>query len=185
MLLSILICHLTNRKLLLERLMKCLQPQVDQANENGSVVEVLIESDSGQLCTGEKRNRLLGRSCSTWSAAIDDDDLVVPNYLELILGALRSEPDCVSLNGLLFRDGHPTRKFCHSIKNGPEWREEQGGLRRYLRPPNHINTVRTELARSAGFPSKTIGEDRCFSERLFPLLKTEVWVEEVLYHYFA
>ncbi len=192
MLLSILICHLTNRKALLERLMKCLMPQVDKANARssfsplpGRAVQILVESDSGELSTGAKRNKLLDRCKSTWCAAIDDDDTVPNNYVDLILKALEKNPDCVSLNGLMYCEGRLPRKFYHSIKNGPEWREEKDGLRRYLRSPNHINTIRTDLAREVGFMNQTIGEDHCFSKRIFPLLKTEVDIEEVLYHYWV
>lgn len=185
MLLSILICNLTHRKALLKRLMDCLQPQVDKANENGVVVEVLIETDAGQLTTGEKRNKLLARCSGLWCAGVDDDDEINPRYVELILNALKSDPDCVSLEGEMDRAGHSNRRFSHSLKHGPVWREELSGQRRYLRPPNHISTVRTTLAREAGFPLETIGEDRKFSERLFPLLKVEVEIPEILYYYHA
>lgn len=180
MLLSILICHLTNRKLLLERLMKCLQPQVDKVNENGAVVEVLIEEDQGQKTTGEKRNVLLDRATGQYTCYVDDDDTVSPQYCDLILKALEEKPDCVSLKGLLFRLGHTPRNFSHSIKHGIEWREEKFI---YLRPPNHLNTVRRELALQVKFPLIVIGEDKDYSTRLFPLLKTETEVVPELYYY--
>lgn len=177
MILSILICHLKERKELLERLMKCLEPQII-----GKPVEVLIDDADKSVTTGEKRNRLLARATGRWSAAVDDDDLVSESYCEKILKALETEPDCTSLNGILYRNKMATRYFYHSIKNGPVWREKTpGGL--YLRPPNHISPVRTELARQAGFPNKTSGEDADFSKCLFPLLKTEVDIPEPIYYY--
>ncbi len=185
MLLSILICHLTNRKALLERLMKCLQPQVDKANANGAIVEVLVEADNGKISTGEKRNRLLARASGTHCCFQDDDDEINPCFVELVLEALKSNPDCVSLEGEMDRMGHPKRRFSHSLKHGADWREEMSGQRRYLRPPNHINTVRTVLAREAGFPNKVVAEDLEYSKRLFPLLKTESVIDEILYYYHA
>lgn len=75
MILSILICHLKERKELLERLMKCLEPQII-----GKPVEVLIDDADKSVTTGEKRNRLLARATGRWSAAVDDDDLVSESY---------------------------------------------------------------------------------------------------------
>ncbi len=191
-LLSILICHLSHRGLLLKRLMDCLQPQVDRANRANSfspipkrVVEVLIETDSGEASTGEKRNRLLERSAAKFIAFSDDDDVLSDRYVELILKALESDTDCVSLEGIMYRDNFKPRRFSHSIRHGPEWREEHTGERRYLRPPNHINVVRRDLALQAGFDEITVGEDRLYSQRLFPLLKVESEISDILYYYYA
>ncbi len=191
MLLSILICHLTNRGLLLKRLMDCLQPQVDRANARESlspipdpVVEILVEADSGQRSTGEKRNALLARARSEYACYVDDDDVVSDRFVDLILKALESKPDCVSLEGIMYRDGFSPRRFSHSLRNGPEWRQDPKTLV-YLRGPNHLNTVRRELALQAGFDKITIGEDKLYATRLFPLLKTESVVDDILYQYFS
>ncbi len=179
MILSILICHLKSRSVLLERLLKCLRPQVA-----GKPVEILIEADNGEVSTGTKRNALLKKATAEYCTGFDDDDLPSSDFVEKILKALESKPDCLSLNGIMFRDGHVPRRFSHSLKHGIVWREEtQGGT--YLRPPNHINVVRRELALKAGFPDKKIGEDHEFATRLFPLLKTEVEINEPIYFYFA
>ncbi len=192
MILSILICHLNNRGTLLKRLLDCLQPQVNRANARasfspipGKVVEILIETDAGQASTGEKRNKLLTRARGRFVAFSDDDDLLSERYVELVLKALESDPDCVSLEGIMYRENFKPRRFSHSIAHGKEWREEMTGERRYLRPSNHLNAVRRDLALQVGFPDKKIGEDRDYSERLFPLLKKEAVVSEILYFYYA
>ncbi len=178
--LSILICHLTERKELLDRLLKCLEPQVYIRP-----VEILIEEDQRQATTGEKRNKLLARARGVYAAAVDDDDLISDRYVYLVLKALDENPgvDCCSLLGELHRKGSKVRQFSHSLKNGSIWREDKTGV--YLRGPNHLNVVRRDLAIQAGFPEKNIGEDHEFSRRLFPLVKTEAEIKENLYIYYA
>lgn len=193
--LGILICHLENRKALLERLLACLKPQLgfkatDFIGERyfeslDMRVQVIIEADNGKITTGEKRNKLLARSEAQWICSIDDDDEISPRFVELILKALESNPDCVSLEGEMDCFYSAKRRFSHSLRHGPVWREEKDGQKRFLRPPNHLNTVRTTLAREAGFPNKVVGEDLEYSQRLFPLLKTESVVNEILYFYHA
>ncbi len=177
--LSILICHLTERKELLDRLLKCLEPQIYRRP-----VEILIEEDQRQMKTGEKRNRLLDRARGENVCFADDDDMLSDQFIYRILKALDENPgvDCCSLLGELHRKGSKVRQFSHSLKNGPVWREEKTI---YLRGPNHLNVVRRDLAIQAGFPEKNIGEDHEFSKRLFPLLKTEAEIKDNLYIYFA
>ncbi len=181
MILSILICHLTKRKALLERLMACLQPQVDKANHAASfspmakrVVEALVEEDDGKISTGEKRNRLLGRAHSKYCCFFDDDDMPSLDYVDRILRALERDPDCAGMEGSLIRTGQAPRKFVHSIRYD-HWFTEKDQT--FARTPNHLNPVRTCLARQVGFPSVTTGEDHCFSKRLYPLLSSEVFID--------
>ncbi len=173
--LSILICHLEDRKPLLDRLMACLNPQINPD------VEVLVETDSGALTTGAKRNILLDKALGDFISFVDDDDLLSPRYVSQILTAIDKNPDVVGMEGLLIRASLTPRKFIHSIRY-KSWFEEKGI---YYRPPNHLNPVRRALALQTKFPDKKIGEDRDYSMRLMPLLKTEVMVDsEPLYFYY-
>ena len=88
-------------------------------------------------------------------------------------------PDCCSLTGEIHFKNGVTRTFKHSI-DYDEW-EMVGGV--YLRYPNHLNTVKRELALQVGFKDMGHGEDKDYSDRLKPLLKTEAKIEGVIYHY--
>ncbi len=178
MLLSILICHLHERKKLLQRLGACLGAQVIGREKE---VEILVEADDRRLSTGEKRNKLLDRATGEYVCAVDDDDLLSDDYIEKILKALETRPDVIGMEGTLFRKNQEPRRFVHSIKYS-KWAEE-GKV--YVRMPNHLNPVRRELALCVKFLPKNIGEDHDYSQRLYPLLKTEVAVEGSIYHYFA
>ena len=183
--LSILICHLHSRSTSIEKLLSVLKPQlVDE-------VEILIESDRGQLSIGAKRNKLLKRSIGDYIAFVDDDDLVSEDYVSKILKAVESNPDCCSLQGeisMTQRIGRRTnnriritKPFIHSIQYD-RWFEKD---KIYYRCPNHLNTIKRELALQVKFPDKDRGEDRDFSTMIFPLLKTEEHIDGTIYFYNA
>ncbi len=170
--LSILICSLKERKEKLKRLLEELEKQHHKA------VEILIEVDDKKITTGTKRNRLLKKAKGDYIAFIDDDDEVSVNYVAKILEALKTDPDCCSLEGVLFRPNQ-TYPFYHTIEC-TEWYQKDG---KYYRTPNHLNTVKRELALQTGFLKINQGEDVDYSTRIRHLLKTEAYIEGVLYYY--
>lgn len=176
--LSILICTLTSRRWFYQRLRGILDPQC-----HDQPVEILFEEDAGQITIGEKRQKLLERAQGEYVCFIDDDDTVAANYVSLILRGLEDiEVTHCSLRGKLRQAGKVERQFEHSTRY-TAWETTPEGL--YVRPPNHLNTIRRDLALEAGFVSKSFGEDREFSEKLVALgrLTKEAWIEPVLYIY--
>jgi len=193
--LSILICSLTKRASLLRRLKVCLSSQITNA------VEVISHVDGGKLSIGQKRNNLLSEAVGDYVAFIDDDDLVSNDYISKILTAIESKPDCCSLRGeithtmrievmqrgakgRMYRKRNLQRQkhiFIHSLKYD-HWFEKEGY---YFRCPNHLNAIKRTIAKKVGFPHKDSGEDRNFSLRVYPLLKTEVEIKGVIYYYLA
>jgi len=172
--LSILICSLEERCKQLINLLTDLYKQVTPE------VEVLTNIDNRQKTTGAKRNELLLRAKGDYIAFVDDDDKVAENYISRILEAVRTNPDCVGMEGFItFTSKGITKKFIHSIQYNT-WFEKDGI---YYRCPNHLSPVRRELALKAMFPDITVGEDRQYSERLRSLLKTEVYLETPIYFY--
>ncbi len=170
---SILICSLSSRTEKLNRLMNVLRPQL--TNE----VEVLVKSDGGEANIGSKRNALLNESKGEYVAFVDDDDLVSDDYVSKILTAVRSKPDCCGLQGIITFQGQNPKLFIHSLKY-KQW-FEQNNI--YYRCPNHLNAIKRELAIATKFPESNFGEDKDFSTRLLPLLKEEVFISGVIYHY--
>jgi hypothetical protein len=88
-------------------------------------------------------------------------------------------PDCCSLTGELHWPNGGIERFEHSI-DYDKWEKKDNV---YLRYPNHLNTVKRELALQVGFKDMGHGEDKDYSDRLKPLLKTEAKIEGVIYHY--
>lgn len=178
--LSILIPSLHNEERieLLARLKAVLYPQ--RTDE----VEILILIDGGKATTGAKRNMLLNDAVGDYIVFVDDDDMVSENYVSLILDAIKTYPDVVGINLRHFVNGTLNGNTKHSIIYN-DWKNIPGpdGVWEYQRCPNHLNPVKRELALLAGFPDVTIGEDKSYSLKLRPHLKTEVMIEEPIYYY--
>jgi Glycosyl transferase family 2 len=177
--LSILIPTLESRAAFLAELMSVLTPQLT------SDVEVLTEIDSGTMSIGQKRNALLQRASSEYVCFVDDDDLVASDYVEKILAAAASGPDCVGMHLLHFVDGVLAGFSYHSIKYAT-WHQSTDrstGYIRYYRNPNHLNPVRREHAVRCPFPDVSFGEDRAYSMQVRTFLKTERYIVEPIYYY--
>jgi hypothetical protein len=141
-------------------------------------VEILYDI-SMMYNIGVKRNALLQSAIGEYVVFIDDDDLVAPDYVEKILKAIKSGPDCIGMSGIITTNGKDKRTW-HISKDFGSWYEHLGI---YYRTPNHISPVRRELALKVGFPPIEFGEDHQYSMWLLPLLKTEVKIEGELYYY--
>jgi Glycosyl transferase family 2 len=145
-------------------------------------VEIIIAKDNRTISTGAKRNLLLRLAKNDYVVSIDDDDYVYPYYVEEILKATQSNPDCVGTRGIYTNDGNQSTEWRLS-KDYPNETISENGRHIYLRTTNHISPVKRLLALKAGYPDKSNAEDKEYSLRLNPLLKTEVHIQKVMYHY--
>lgn len=134
------------------------------ANDYGSRVEILTFIDNRQRTIGEKRNWLLDHARGEFMAFVDDDDRLDTAYLSRIIKAIDAHPtvDVFGITGsmgTLSRHGVPTSKvrkrFVHSLKFTRYY--EEGNV--LYRCPNHLNPMRTEIAKTFRFPEKSFGED--------------------------
>lgn len=180
--LSILICTLDERKEDYNRLYTKLHKQIDE-NELQDSVEIRTFCDNREHSIGYKRNALLNASTGKYVCFIDDDDDVHPKYVRMIYDALQTDPDCVSLVGVITfrRYGGGQRIFIHSIKYD-SWFEQDDI---YYRPPNHLNPIRRSIAIQFLFPEKNHGEDADWSMQVTRsgLIKTEAVISEPYYYY--
>jgi hypothetical protein len=176
--LSILICTLPQRRLMMERLLRDLRTQIERdlgldvhARSRRSV-EILVDDREG-ISVGQKRQDLLESARGHYVAFVDDDDGVARDYVIRLVSALEDSQlsaDCASLVGVITENGGKPATFKHSIKYDG-WYTKDGF---HYRTPNHLNAVRRDLALQIGFVSKNVGEDHDFSQRLRPLLQREV-----------
>lgn len=145
------------------------------------IVEIVLDKSNKSI--GEKRNSLLERSLGEYVCFIDSDDWVSDKYVKLIMKAIEEKPDCVSLKGVFTTDGENPELFEHSLKYS-SWRTTNNPVK-YERYPNHLNTIKREIAIQFKFPEKNFGEDHAWSTNVYKsgLLKTEAYVDEILYHY--
>jgi glycosyltransferase involved in cell wall biosynthesis len=174
MTLSILIPTIKQRSGLLHVLLQELYRQIGDKS-----VEVLVHQGEGT--TGEKRNELLTQAQGEYVCFIDDDDAVSSKYVDTILAALSTKPDCLSLIGEMTTNGKDAKRFIHSLRYDRYF--EQDSI--YYRPPNHLNVIRADIARQFTFPNRTYGEDTAWAMAISKAkaLATEIEVTETLYYY--
>ena len=178
--LSILIPTLTDR---IESFNKLYHSLNTQANDE---VEILTLSDSGEATIGTKRNLLLEAAKGDYVCFVDDDDFVSSDYVETLLKAIESEPDCVSLRGVITWKGENPEIFEHSITyHAYHTNENRVASVKYERYPNHLNCIKASIAKQFTFPEWNHGEDTDWATQIYNSgkLLTEVRIDKVLYHY--
>lgn len=184
--LAILIPTIEGREHFYDRLMACLKPQLDAYGED---VTIITLKDNRQKTTGDKRNILTQMAIDTGCshrAFIDDDDTVMPDYLDLNMPGVYGGYDCNSLIGIYSVNGviNPDKHiFIHSLKY-TKWYEDES---HYYRNPNHLNVIKLDLIKDIKFPDKIFGEDGVFSELLHEagVLKNEYEINSPFYNYLS
>lgn len=182
--LAILIPTLDSR---VEQLHNLLGELDRQANLLGVTDDIVIipNADDGTLPIGSKRNALLdhGTKLADYVAFFDDDDYPGDNYLKYILEGCDKGFDCCSLRGVMLTDGENPELFEHSIKYGA-WATTDNHIK-YERYPNHLNAIKSSIAKRFKFPETNHGEDKGFSDQVHRAgaIKSEYYIEEVIYVY--
>lgn len=145
-------------------------------------VETIIYKDDKKISIGEKRERLYSLANGTYSFMIDDDDSIAPNAIELILNAIKNNPEipCITFREKCMMNGI-YKSSNHSIRYS-QWMDNQDGFD-YVRSPFYKDVIRTDIARSVPFPHIRYNEDEQWSKALYPLLTDEIHINEELYHY--
>lgn len=181
MFLSILICHIPERAQKLGNLLDAIHKQADSLGyDNGREYEI-ITNKRMDLNIGAKRNALLKAAKGKFIVFIDDDDMILPGYMELIIDKIKNNPDAdhIGISGYITTNGKDKRQWHISSEYGAWF--EQDGI--YYRTPNHISPVLREIALNNLFPEVNYGEDYEYSMGILPFLKSQVKIEGNIYHY--
>lgn len=178
--LSILIASTVDRRDMLVVLVNLLRYQIHLAGLEGKV-KIMVKEDNKEMSIGAKRQLMLTLADSEYICFFDSDDLPRPNYVKKLWDALESKPDCVGFLIAMTTNGQNPQVCCHSLKY-PQWKDKVDGYD-YVRNVTHFNVVKTELALQAGFKDIRFGEDKDYADRLTPLCKTEVFIEEPIFDY--
>lgn len=145
-------------------------------------VEILFECDNKQMSIGRKRQILLERAKGDYVVFVDDDDDVSIDYVDEILTAIKSDPDCVGM--LIDCDMEGIKRNAIASLKYADWGDNKDGFK-YVRSPYHKTPIKRWIALKAGFPDMRFGEDYEYSCRLHRsgLLKKEVMVTKPIYFY--
>jgi hypothetical protein len=89
--------------------------------------------------------------------------------------------DGIGFFGMYLESAIPKMLFKHANENEGHYMVE--GCQ--FRPLNHLNPVKTEIARKIKFPEKNFAEDSDYCDRLMEskLIKTEYVFDQIFYHY--
>lgn len=176
MLLSILICTIDSRKNEFNKLLTKLKMQaLDE-------VEILSICDNKEMTIGAKRNKLLKMAEGDYVCFVDDDDSVSDDYINSILKATKSKPDCIGFKIECNMEGKIESAIASNRYD--TWCENKDGYR-YCRTIYHKTPVKREIALKIGYKDIRYAEDHDYSSRLKQsgLLKKEVFIDKVLYYY--
>ena len=148
-------------------------------------VEVMVNVDDGDKSVGQKRNEVVENASGKFICFVDDDDGIDEEYVKSIVDVIENNEDldCIGFSGMYYTNGQPKMIFKHANSYGGHYKDSSGVQHR---PVNHLNPVRTEIARKVKFPEKNFGEDSEYCDKLFDmgLLKNEVVLDKVMYHYY-
>jgi glycosyltransferase involved in cell wall biosynthesis len=180
---SILIPTMKPRERLFRQVLAEVERQIRETPEIR--VEVVWESDNGELTLGQKRNVLMDRCNGRYHCFIDDDDVIARDFLKTFVPMVNSEIDydCASFVGAHYVKGKFNKLFHHSLDYS-EWSELSD---RFIRTVSPMNMIKTEIVRQVRYMDIRNTEDHEFSKRLMAsgLLKTEFKIDRnrPIYHY--
>lgn len=144
---------------------------------------VIVLPDDGSMSVGEKRNLLRNHpACGTYSAFVDDDDLVTEHYFEYARRVIDAGADTGVMRGYQINNQKEKKSWHFTIdmktkktwsNNGPHPYERSWG-----RQTNHLCVVKTALARQVQFPHQDLGEDNAWSKKFALFMsEREEWTE--------
>ena len=187
-LLTIMIPSLDSRADKLNRLINELTLQNNTVNQNevgNIIIDVYLEFQHASI--GYRRNTLLGRANSKYVCFFDDDDMPTEHYINKMVAGMLQDVDCCSLKGIYTVNGQNPEIFEHSIKYNI-WKTNEGTQYpnvKYERPPNHLNCIKSDIAKQFKFRDISHGEDNDWSDVLrdSKKIQTEYYIEQPIYQY--
>lgn len=168
-------------------------------------VELLYLLDNKRRPVGAKRNDLLAAARGEYISYIDDDDEVASDYVSRIYRAIvqtrKSERPAdvvcfrqqahLSPHGIIhdcyyslahYHQRKPEQRRMLEPSLGPDGKPLPNVLK-WTGPPAHTMAWRRALVADLQFPEQTFGEDVGWVDLACQRAKTEVQLEQVLYHY--
>ena len=155
---DILIATMSGRETMLQSLLASIHEKKNRICPDIRIV-ISISYDNREKKVGMKRQELMSGAKGKYMSFIDDDDEVTDAYFEDAAECIRQKYHVCRLRGSL-----DTATFTHSLDNiltTPMARE-----REFLRPPNHLNVMLTDIAKLFQFKDLSNGEDFDFAIRL-------------------
>lgn len=155
---TFLIPTITGREKSLENLQASIHEKMERL-ASGVRYKINLAYDNRQMSIGAKRQNLLQAAEGKYSAFIDDDDGITDAYIEDLVQTIRGGYQVMRLRGQI----NPYT-FTHSLENSLSSPMARGNV--FLRPPNHLNPMMTDVAKLIPFRDAVRGEDLDWTIRL-------------------
>jgi hypothetical protein len=155
---SVLIPTIVGRETSLRTLLESVREKVARIAPDLRV-EYCIELDNREMSVGMKREKLLQKANGKYMSFIDDDDNITDAYIEDLLATIRGNYHVMRLRGEI-----RPYTFTHSVENKITDNMARGDV--FVRPPNHLNPMMTDVAKLIHFGNAVRGEDLDWTIRL-------------------
>ena len=155
---SVLIPTIPGREESLKRLLAAIREKIDRIAPDLRV-EYCIKFDNKEMSVGLKRQELLQSAKGKYMAFVDDDDMITDQYIEDLEQTIRGSYPAMRLRGQISQ-----YTFTHSLDNKLSGNMARDGV--FLRPPNHLNPMMTDVAKLIHFKDSVRGEDLDWTIRL-------------------
>lgn len=144
-------------------------------------VEVLVAWDNFETPLGIKRQKLLEAAKGEYVCFVDDDDKLPDYYIDKILPLLDGV-DYIGWRQQLYLNGVEMKPTFHSIKYDRHETDEG-----WYANITHLNPIKRSIALKARFDATPRGtaEDAPWSDQIRPHVKTEHYIEDVMYYYYS
>ena len=172
--LSVLIPTITARESEANALFRSLESRT-----KGRSVEIIMMRDNGLCGIGEARNKLLRAAGGKYITFLDDDDLLLEGYFELVLQNIDADKDVITYDQWAVVDGVEGRINCRLGHELEPFRP--GGVTK--RPPWFWCVWRRELACAYAVPQVRRNEDVLWLRHLWAEAETEAHIPQVLHRY--
>lgn len=172
--LSVLIPTITAREDEANALFRSLESRT-----KGRSVEIIMMRDNGLCGIGEARNKLLRAAGGKYITFLDDDDLLLEGYFELVLQNIDADKDVITYDQWAVVDGVEGRINCRLGHEVEPFRP--GGVTK--RPPWFWCVWRRELACAYAVPQVRRNEDVLWLRHLWVEAETEAHIPQVLHRY--
>jgi dihydrofolate reductase len=155
---SVLIPTIPGREASLQRLLTSVREKVNRICPSLRL-DIRIGFDNKEKSIGVKRELLLQSAQGKYVSFIDDDDEITDAYVEDVWQMIQNKQQVMRLRGQI---GGYT--FTHSLAISLSEPMAKEGV--FVRPPNHLNPMMTDIAKLVHFQDATRGEDLDWTLRL-------------------
>jgi hypothetical protein len=155
---SILIPTIPGREASLRSLTEGIREKVNRLAPSLRI-DIVTNFDHREKSIGKKREELLQGAMGKYMSFIDDDDQITDAYVEDLRDTIAGGYHVMRLRGQIQQ-----YTFTHSLENTLSGMMARGEV--FLRPPNHLNPMMTDVAKLVHFGDAVRGEDLDWTIRM-------------------